>query len=519
MSRKPDRSGWFDFANDGDDEPEPPAGKKKKKPDWSKYQMAVFADFEDDEGNTVIEAVAGSGKTTTIVEGTTKVPRGRKVILTAFNRSIRTELEKRVSRAIDVRTMHSLGKNTCERAFGDIKVDEEKGKRLAKEQCLEAGYSFRGKRDGQLVPVNWKNVAKLADRAKNTLTDEDDFGAMRDLAIDHNLDDSKDMAVEALVRLAAAAIKEAADDKLTMDFDDMVWFPARHGLRPSTHDVVCVDETQDLNAAQLYLATATCRRKGRIVAVGDRHQAIYHFRGADKDAMPRMIRELGARVLPLSISYRCPTSVAALAREIVPHFEVRSGAPKGTVATGVGDRWMREKAQPGDLILSRAKAPLVRTALSFLSRSVPSCVMGKDIGKDLVRLMEKSREPDVADMNRWVDDWAAKETKRYVKLEREDKVEEIADVRAAVFALSEGHDKTEDVVRKTLGLFRDDDPQTRVVCSTVHKAKGLERRRVWMLGDTFRVWNGEKYAEERNLYYVAVTRAIEELYIVGEVRR
>lgn len=488
------------------------------KREWSKYQLAIFANFEDDEGHTVIEAVAGSGKTTTVVEGTTKVPRDRKVMLCAFNKSIQKELQKKVHRSIDVRTLHSLGMLACRRAFGDITIDENKGKNLARQVCLERGFSFKGKRDGEMVPLNWRNVMKLADRAKNTLTSEDDTQAMMNLAIDHDLDDSKDMQLGDLVVCAREAVKLAAEDTLTLDFDDMVWFPARHSLRPASHDLVVVDETQDLNAAQLYLAQATCRRNGRIVAVGDRHQAIYRFRGADEDAIPRMIDELKATTLPLSISYRCPLKVVRLAQEVVPHFEARPGAPEGLVAH-VEELEMRKAAKPGDLVLSRKKAPLLRLALGFLAQGIPACVLGRDIGKDLVSMMGRAKTEDVGQMNKWVESWGMRETSRLKELERDDKIEEVNDTVQTIMTLSEGQKSVAQVVHRTEQLFRDDDPMTRIVCSTVHKAKGLERDRVWMIGDTFRLWSGPKYQEERNLYYVAVTRAKSELYIVGEVSR
>ena len=42
---------------------------------WSKYQKAIFSFIEDESaGNAVVEAVAGSGKSTTIVEGMNRIP-------------------------------------------------------------------------------------------------------------------------------------------------------------------------------------------------------------------------------------------------------------------------------------------------------------------------------------------------------------------------------------------------------------------------------------------------------------
>ncbi len=486
---------------------------------WSTYQQAIYANFEDNDGHAVVEAVAGSGKTTTIIEGTNHVPRHQRVLLCAFNKSIQTELARRVHGTIDVRTLHSLGLLACKRAFGDVTIDENKGRDLARRVCIEHGHFFIGKQDGAQVPkAGWQKVAKLAGIAKNTLTNEDDQAAMENLATDFRLDDDpRSITGEQLALWAAECIKLAADDKVALDFDDMVWFPARHELRPASHDVVVVDERQDLNAAQVYLTKALCRREGRIVAVGDRYQAIYGFRGADSRAMDQMVQDLGAITLPLSISYRCPKSVVRLAQEVVPHFEAASDAPEGLVRHCTAADL--KGAQPGEMILSRTKAPLLRHALGFLARGTPACILGRDIAKSIVKLIERSKRDDVPSMNRWIEDWRQKEVFRLRELERDELAEEVNDTAEVVFTLSEGEQKTQDVIARTHSLFRDDDPQTRVVLSTVHKAKGLERDKVWMIADTFKLWEGDRWQEERNLYYVAVTRAKSELCFVGEVRR
>jgi len=55
-----------------------------------------------------------------------------------------------------------------------------------------------------------------------------------------------------------------------------------------------------------------------------------------------------------------------------------------------------------------------------------------------------------------------------------------------------------------------------VVLSTTHKAKGLEWDRVFLLSSTYRITTGA--GEEANIYYVAVTRAKSELYLVGATK-
>ena len=63
------------------------------------YQQAVFDWIENGSGNLIIQAVAGSGKTTTIMQGLEKIPAGQDVVMLAFNRSIADELNKRIKRS------------------------------------------------------------------------------------------------------------------------------------------------------------------------------------------------------------------------------------------------------------------------------------------------------------------------------------------------------------------------------------------------------------------------------------
>jgi superfamily I DNA/RNA helicase len=77
--------------------------------------------------------------------------------------------------------------------------------------------------------------------------------------------------------------------------------------------------------------------------------------------------------------------------------------------------------------------------------------------------------------------------------------------------LTEGVLTIKDLKSTIESLFNDTDDTAKVIFSTTHKAKGLERDRVFILADTYRKMNG---GEEANLWYVAVTRSKKELYLV-----
>ena len=81
------------------------------------------------------------------------------------------------------------------------------------------------------------------------------------------------------------------------------------------------------------------------------------------------------------------------------------------------------------------------------------------------------------------------------------------------------------VIAKIDRLFADGDGTARITLSTTHKAKGLERENVWLLRDTYmrrpskEDEAGKDDGQERNLYYVAVTRAMVNLYMVREPKK
>jgi len=76
---------------------------------WSEYQKAVFTHIRESRKSRIVEAVAGSGKTTTIVEGMKYLPQGSSALFLAFNRAIADELGQRVPAGVQASTFHALG--------------------------------------------------------------------------------------------------------------------------------------------------------------------------------------------------------------------------------------------------------------------------------------------------------------------------------------------------------------------------------------------------------------------------
>ena len=93
----------------------------------SKYQRTVYTYIRIGKGNAVIDAVAGSGKSTTIVEALKQIPKGKRVLFLAFNKAIVEELKIKIGNMpnVDIKTLHSLGASLCMRNL-DCQIQDDK---------------------------------------------------------------------------------------------------------------------------------------------------------------------------------------------------------------------------------------------------------------------------------------------------------------------------------------------------------------------------------------------------------
>ena len=242
------------------------------------------------------------------------------------------------------------------------------------------------------------------------------------------------------------------------------------------------------------------------------HNSIYQFRGADSEAIPNFINRLKAKTLPLSVTYRCPKKVVKLAQEIVPDIQAFDGAEDGIVED-LDIQLLLTNVRPGDFILSRTNAPLIKHCLALLKAGVPANIQGRDIGSNLLYFIKKSKAKTINKFIEYVNNWRDQEIKRL--LSEKKSIEIASDKAECLLNLCEGTLTINDLKQTIEKLFNDVSDFNKVILSTIHKAKGMERDRVFLLVNTCRYRPGV-VGEEANLYYVAITRAKKELYLVGK---
>lgn len=480
------------------------APKKAFEP--SPYQVAIFSFISNETGNALVEAVAGSGKTTTIVEALKLTPKTAKVIFLAFNKHIQEELAERAPSHVRVQTMHSLGFKALRSGLRVApEVGDDKLMGIIKE------FLPNYEQEGHLRAP----LSSLVSLAKNTLTDPENVAALTEMATRYGVDMNGD--ADRLLSLVAPVMRVCMDRTSVIDYDDMIWLPVHLNLHLETCDFLFVDECQDLNAAQIELLMRSIKPKtGRVIAVGDRKQSIYGFRGADVNAIPRLIEALSAKVLPLSITYRCPVSHVDMAREIVPQIEAAPNAKLGTVEC---TSYMKALTsfQDGDLVLCRCNAPLVTTCYSLIKQGRKAVIRGRDIGKNLISFIDKLQPTSIVDLVFKVGEYQVRETARLEAQGRESQIQSLMDRCECINALCDGmRDLSE--LRQRITMIFDDETKTGVVLSSVHRAKGDESNRVWILKPELmphpmaqQEWEHE---QEQNIRYVAITRSKDTLIFV-----
>jgi intein/homing endonuclease len=240
------------------------------------------------------------------------------------------------------------------------------------------------------------------------------------------------------------------------------------------------------------------------------HNSIYQFRGADSESIPKFINQLKAKTLPLSLTYRCPKKVIKLAQEIVPDIKCPDSAEDGIVEHIYVEELLK-KVKAGDFVLSRTNAPLIRHCMALLKQGIPANIQGRDIGANLQYFVKKSKSKTINKLIEYINNWKQQEIDR-LTLEKKDPGIAI-DKAECLLNLCEEASTIKDLQELIDNLFNDIDDNKKVIFSTTHKAKGLERDRVFILVNTYRYGPGVE-GEEANLWYTAVTRAKKELYLV-----
>lgn len=272
--------------------------------------------------------------------------------------------------------------------------------------------------------------------------------------------------------------KNYCTNKSYVDFDDLIILTVKllnenadvRSFYQNKYNYLMVDEFQDVNGLQVKLLDLLLKPDNQLFCVGDDWQSIYGFRGSDVDYIVNFEQHYkNSEVYKLDMNYRSTETIVGASNEVIKHNKNQ-----------ISKEIKAFKQSPSKIQIYRAKS-LEVDGVDFLVEEVKK-LYKNGLGKeDILVLYRRSKmfSPYLS---------ALKDNKLFVS------------------------------------------------SKTIHASKGLEAKAVFIIGlkdgtggfpdiwlddAVFRVVKDVKYdillEEERRLFYVAITRAKDELFLITEL--
>ena len=468
-------------------------------------------DILQSEGNIKINAVAGSGKTTTVIEYAKTRPKNSRILYLAFNKTVKQEAQQKFRKHhlnnVRVETAHSLAYASVVRRNG-----YQLSQYGYKPHELTSLLGIKARNDEKHMEYIVANhVLKFAsyycNSNKATLDDLDYRRVVFDAKAKAFVNTFYDY-IEDKTRLFIQKMEDAQIE-ITHDFYLKQYQLSQPQLR---YDYILFDEGQDASPAMLDVFE---QQKAIKVIVGDTHQQIYSWRYAINS-----LGKLDYQLYHLSNSFRFSQNIAALATAVLDW--------KLILAPHVSPKiWGK-----GDHQQNTSKATLARTNLGLLLRAIETIADGEitkihfegnihsytyaDDGASLYDVLNLH-----TDQKHRIRDKLIQKMKDLKDLE--DYIEKTEDIQLAMMVnIVKEYGKEIPGLIQTLKDMHVEKEEAEMIFSTVHKSKGMEYDSVTLVSDFIteerlikqkKEKEYTKLNEEINLLYVAITRTKNELNI------
>lgn len=217
---------------------------------------------------------------------------------------------------------------------------------------------------------------------------------------------------------------------------------------------------------------------------------------------------------PLTTSFRCPQEVIKVAQTYVPDIQAASSAIQGSVLYPS----TLSLSEIPKTVLCRNNAPLMKLALQLLVHGRTVEIAGQDIGKNLIKVVERITKKNLSsdEFISRLEKWKERELAKYPRRKRA-----INEKFAVLTTLTKARKDVDDVKKHLTKLYPDPNDKSYrpadVHLSTVHRAKGKEWPRVLILDPQLfgkYAKTEQEIQQESNLGYVSVTRAMQELSFI-----
>jgi len=464
--------------------------EESDEPGYTEEQQAII---DSDAPRIVVKALAGTGKTSTLVGYARAHP--EKTLYIAYNKSVAVAAQRRFPPNVRAMTTHALAFPTHGKPFAH-KLGTNRVGDIA-----------------EYVRLSFPQAALVAGTLNKFMTSADEQIGKQHLPPDTNRNDM--MEVSAVLSGARTMWKRMNDEK-----DNEVLMPHDGYLRNYImseprlpYPRVMMDEAQDINEI-------TCRlvlqHRGPALIVGDQNQAIYQWRGA-RDALNDFPN---AKVFSLTKSFRFGKGVAKVANHVLDYL----GDPLRVVGAGqyTNTRMTVDRYAPYALV-ARTNMTIIQGAIQTLQHKLRSFYVG-GVENIKLGLIEDGYLLFRNDRSRIKDKFIRKFTSLSALSDYARQAKDIEMSLLCQIVLTYTHDipmLLREIRANAVDSIQDADR----IFSTAHKAKGLEFSQV-LLGDDFAdlVERGkeipihEQDRQEVNLHYVAATRAIEALQVSTQLQ-
>lgn len=471
------------------------------------------------DGDIKINAVAGSGKTTTVIEYAKTRPKNSKILYLAFNKTVRMEAVKKFADqgldTVRVETAHSLAyKHIVFKHQYKLKSQGYKTHEIA--ELL--GLKGTGEKHAEYIIAN--HINKFITYFCNS-----DKLKVQDLNYTDTITDPKAKTfvtkfynyIESQTRLLLAKM-DKGELEITHDFYLKKFQLSNPVL---DYDYILFDEGQDASAAML---DVFFRQKAKKVIVGDTYQQIYGWRYAVNS-----LEKTNFKTYHLSTSFRFGQDIADLGKEVIG-WKTMLGQNPDVIILGHGNtQKIKTKA-----VIARTNLGLLLKAIEYVTekKNIKSIYFEGNINS-YTYAEEGASLYDVLNLfNRKNDNIKDKLIATMTNMsDLEEYIEKTEDVQLGMMVeiVKEYGNKIYDIMNsiKEKHLDHDDKSKAEIIFSTVHRCKGMEYDSVELVNDfiteeklekltsdvNVEGLSYERLSEEINLLYVAITRTKKTLYI------
>lgn len=483
-------------------------------------QQTVYDTWNNTDSNLLIQSVAGSGKTTTLIGILERCE--YKTLFLAFNKSIQEEIQSKIEENGYVHakamTIHSLGLLSIRNHYGsgNVIINNNKSWQLMKD--LER---FNKKLFGSLI---WEERAKISmtimemnDLSRVFLTND-----MKELFTFMKQMDKfyfEHVNLEQLWNEFVTLREQTYTGKIEIDFNDMIYLVVKEKIMIAVQPYyLMIDEIQDLSFAQHEFINLLVNQGDiqKWVKIGDRRQSIYGFSGAYGNSFDLIKEQPNVIELPLDVCYRCPQLIVDEANKIynvMEGFKQESGIVEDITNVSL--------IQDGSMVICRNSTPLIDLYFQLLSLDRKVFIKGDDILSSITKFLKPYSYKTVDETRRKI----VLEMSRLEKIEKKND-----DERFKLYRLKQNYsnfillithllvadNKIEVLLQSLKQLFAEPEDESVITLCTIHKSKGLEADVVYILNEFLIPSKFAKSSmqleQEMNLKYVARTRAKKELY-------